>query len=102
MHPENRAPRSLVRLRSVRLVGRMLLGPVAIGACAGMELAGRGAATAAIGAYAAFVAAQAAVVLWGRWQLHRARLRLVAVRARSERLAGVASKSHSVVRHRVT
>jgi hypothetical protein len=87
MHPENDAFRPLKHLRSPRLVGRMLLGPIAVGAFTGTELSGRGALTAAIGAYTAFVAAQGAVVLWGRWQLHRARLRLAAVRARTDRLA---------------
>jgi hypothetical protein len=88
MYPENRGPRPLRHLRSFQLVGRMLLGPIAIGTFAGLELAGRGAVTAGIGAYTTFVAAQLAVVFWGRWQLHRARLRLAAVRARSGRVVG--------------
>ena len=37
------------------LVGRMLVAPAAIGALAGIELAGRGALTAGVGAYTAFV-----------------------------------------------
>ena len=54
---------------------------LSIGAFAGIELAGRGVFTAAIAAYGTFVVAQLAVVYWGRWQLHRARLRLAAARA---------------------
>ena len=79
---------SVQHLRSARLVGRMLLGPMAVGAFAGIELGGKGAIMAGVVAYTAFLAAQGAVVFWGRWQLHRARLRLAAVRARSDRLAG--------------
>ncbi len=88
MHYETHSPCSLRHLMSFQLVGRMLLGPIAAGTFAGIELAGRGAVVAGIGGYTTFVAAQMAVVFWGRWQLHRARLRLAAVRARSDRLAG--------------
>jgi len=68
-------------LLDLRLIGRMVVAPVGIGAFAGIELAGRGVFTAAIAAYGTFVVAQLAVVYWGRWQLHRARLRLAAARA---------------------
>lgn len=68
-------------LLDLRLIGRMVVAPVAIDAFARIELAGRGVLTAAIAAYTTFVATQLAVVYWGRWQLQRARVRLAAARA---------------------
>jgi len=72
--------------RSLQLVGRMLLGPLAVGAFAGAELAQRGAVTAALAGYTAFVATQLAVLVWGRWRLHRALGHLATVRARRHRV----------------
>ena len=65
----------------------MVLGPLVIAVVAGIEFAGRGAGVAVLAAYVGFVAAQSAVRFWGRWQLHRSRLRLAAARARSAQLA---------------
>lgn len=71
----------------IRGVCRMVLGPLVPAVVAGVEFAGRGAGVAVLAAYVSFVAAQAAIRVWGRWQLHRARLRLMEARARSAELA---------------
>ena len=86
MRLESDFPQLRKHLHDVRLVGRMLLGPLAVGVFAGVELAQRGAMTAALGGYTAFVLAQLAVVFWGRWRLHRARRHLAIIRARRNRL----------------
>jgi len=61
---------------------RMVVGPLVIAVVAGVEFAGRGSGAAVLAAYVSFVAAQSAVRLWGRWQVHRARMRLARARAR--------------------
>jgi hypothetical protein len=66
----------------LRAVGRMFLGPLLVGVLAGIWSAGRGAGVATLVGYASFLAAQTAVRFWGRWQLHRARVRLASARAR--------------------
>jgi len=66
----------------IRAVGRMFLGPMAVGVLAGIWTAGRGAGFATLVGYLSFLAAQTAVRFWGRWQLHRARVRLATARAR--------------------
>jgi len=78
MHPGTRVKHPLLDLR---VIGRLVVAPVAIGAFAGIELVGRGVFMAAVAAYTTFVVAQLAVVYWGRWQLQRARARLAAARA---------------------
>jgi len=72
-------------LLDLRLIGRMVVAPVALGAFAGIELADRGVFAAALAGYTVFVVTLLAVVYWGRWQLHRARLRLAAARAAMHR-----------------
>ena len=86
MRFESDSSRLLKYLRSVRLAGRMLFGPLAVAVFAGAELAQRGAVAAIVGGYTAFAAAQWAVVFWGRWRLHRARRHLAIVRARRHRV----------------
>jgi len=70
----------------IPMVGRMLLGPLAIGVLAGLMTAGRGAGFATLAGYLSFLAAQTAVRFWSRWQLHRARVRLATARARAASL----------------
>jgi hypothetical protein len=59
---------------------RLLVGPLAVAIFAGVQLAPHGHATAAFGAYLTFLASQAAVMLWARYRLRRARKLLAASR----------------------
>jgi hypothetical protein len=63
-----------------RAVLRLIVGPLAVAIFAGIRLAPYGALTAAAGVYFTFVVAQAAIVLWARYQLRRARSRAAARR----------------------
>jgi hypothetical protein len=64
------------------MLARSLLGPMAVGAFAGVELAGHGVFRAAAGAYFVFAVAQIAVDFWSRWQLQVAQRRLAVLRSR--------------------
>jgi hypothetical protein len=60
----------------LRAITRLLIGPLLVGLLAGIELRRYGVAAAAAGVYFVFVAAEATVLLWGRYQLRLARRRL--------------------------
>lgn len=68
------------RTITLRAVLRLLIGPLAVAAFAGVQLARYGIAAAAIGAYVTFLVSHHAVRLWARYRLHRARKRLAALR----------------------
>lgn len=72
-------------MRSLRSLMRTIVGPLAVAIFGGIALSGWGLPVAALFAYGAFVGAQLAVMVWSRWQLHRARARLAAARARRGR-----------------
>lgn len=61
---------------------RLLLGPFAVAIFAGLQLGSYGTLAAALGAYATFVTAEAAVIGWDRLRLRRARKQIDAFRAR--------------------
>jgi hypothetical protein len=54
---------------AVRVIVRLFLGPLVIALLAGIQLSRYGAFTAVAGAYLTFAIAEAAVVLWGRYQV---------------------------------
>lgn len=77
--PPLRRPR-LAR-STLRTLASLVLGPLAVAAFAGAQLSPYGRTAEVIGAYLTFLASQAAVLLWARYRLHRARRRLAAFRA---------------------
>jgi hypothetical protein len=64
-----------------RVLGALVLGPLAVAVFAGAQLHPYGRTAEAVGAYVTFLTAQAAVLAWSSYRLRRARRRLAAFRA---------------------
>jgi len=64
----------------MRVILRLLLGPLAVAVFVGIRLGPDGIITSAAGAYLTFMGTQAAIFVWGRYQLRLARSRAAARR----------------------